>query len=111
MGQDWRRRIEENVKSCALFLPVMSRETAAQRRDAYFRVEWNRANERTERMAPGEVFITPLVIDDLPRAEAQEEFTGVHIERAPAGELGAAVIESLAHAYARATSIQRGDGR
>ena len=111
VGQDWQRRIAENVKSCALFLPVMSRETTAQRRDAYFRVEWNRANERTQRMAPGEVFITPLVIDDLPRAEAQEEFTGVHIERAPAGELGAAVIESLAHAYARATSIQRGDGR
>lgn len=111
VGQDWERRIAENVKSCALFLPVMSRETAAQRRDAYFRVEWNRANDRTERMAPGEVFITPVVIDDLPRADAQQEFTGVHIERAEGGELSPAVIESLAQAYAGATAARRGDGR
>jgi hypothetical protein len=111
VGQDWRRRIEENVKSCALFLPVMSRETAAQRRDAYFRVEWNLANERTERMARGEVFITPIVTDDLPRAEAQQEFEGVHIERAEGGALSSAVLQSLAEAYARATSIARGDGR
>ena len=111
VGQDWERRIAENVKSCALFLPVMSRETAAQRRDAYFRVEWNRANDRTARMAPGEVFITPIVIDDLPRADAQQEFAGVHIERAEGGALGPAVLESLAQAYGRATSMRRGDGR
>ena len=111
VGQDWQRRIAENVKSCALFLPVISRETAAQRRDAYFRVEWNRANERTQRMAPGEVFITPVVIDDLPRAEAQQEFAGVHIERALGGELGPEVIEQLAREYGRATAMVRGDGR
>lgn len=113
-GQDWERRIAENVRSCALFVPVMSRHTAAQTRDAYFRVEWNGAIERTQRMKAGEVFITPVVVDELSRQEAQGEFPDnlkLHIERADAGELPGGVLEHLAREYARISAITRGDGR
>jgi TIR domain-containing protein/SIR2-like protein len=113
-GQDWERRIAENVRSCALFIPVMSRHTAAQTRDAYFRVEWNGAIERTQRMKSGEVFITPIVVDQLSRQEAAGEFPDnlkLHIERAEAGELAAEALAHLTEEYARITGITRGDGR
>ena len=113
-GQDWERRIAENVRSCALFMPVMSRHTAIQTRDAYFRVEWNGAIERTQRMKSGEVFITPVVVDELSRQEAQSEFPDhlkLHIERAQGGELAPAILEHLREEYGRITGITRGDGR
>lgn len=113
-GQDWERRIAENVRSCALFVPVMSQHTSAQTRDAYFRVEWNGAIERTQRMKAGEVFITPVVVDQLSRGEASSEFPAnlkLHIERAEGGELPAGILEHLAREYARITAITRGDGR
>jgi len=113
-GQDWERRIAENVRSCALFVPVMSRHTSAQTRDAYFRVEWNGAIERTQRMKSGEVFITPVVVDELSRQEAQSEFPAhlkLHIERAVEGELASETLEHLGQEYGRITGIPRGDGR
>ncbi len=113
-GQDWERRIAENVKSCTLFMPVMSQHTAAQTRDAYFRVEWNGAIERTQRMKSGEVFITPIVVDDLSRQVASGEFPEglkLHIERVESGDLAPALLEYLAREYARITGITRGDGR
>jgi TIR domain-containing protein/SIR2-like protein len=113
-GQDWERRIAENVRSCALFMPVMSRHTSAQTRDAYFRVEWNGAIERTQRMKSGEVFITPVVVDELSRQEAQSEFPDhlkLHIERAEGGELPSAILEHLRDEYGRITGVIRGDGR
>ncbi len=113
-GQDWERRIAENVRSCALFLPVMSQKTASQTRDAYFRVEWNGAIERTQRMKSGEVFIIPIVVDQLSRQEAAGEFPDnlkLHIERAEGGELGADPLANLVEQYGRITGIARGDGR
>lgn len=113
-GQDWERRIAENVRSCALFMPVMSRHTAEQTRDAYFRVEWNGAIERTQRMKSGEVFITPVVVDELSRQDAQSEFPShlkLHIERALEGELASETLEHLGQEYGRITGIARGDGR
>ena len=113
-GQDWERRIAENVRSCALFIPVMSQHTAAQTRDAYFRVEWNGAIERTQRMKAGEVFITPIVVDQLSRQDASGEFPAnlkLHIERAEAGELPQATLDYLAQEYARISGVTRGDGR
>jgi len=113
-GQDWERRIAENVRSCALFVPVMSEHTAGQTRDAYFRVEWNGAIERTQRMKSGEVFIVPVVVDQLSRQSAAGEFPDnlkLHIERAEGGELGADPIAHLAEEYARITGLTRGDGR
>jgi len=113
-GQDWERRIAENVRSCALFLPVMSQHTASQTRDAYFRVEWNGAIERTQRMKSGEVYIIPIVVDQLSRQEAAGEFPDnlkLHIERAEGGELPADPLAHLVEEYNRITGVTRGDGR
>ena len=43
IGENWPNRIAGNIKSCLLFMPVMSRVTSAERRDVFFRVEWNQA--------------------------------------------------------------------
>ena len=110
-GQDYNRRIDENIKSCVLFLPVMSRTTDRERRGVYFRAEWNAALGQKNRFAPGEVFIVPLVIDDLPRRNAEAEFAGTHVELAPGGAIDPALIDHLWQEYTKATGIVRPDRR
>ncbi|NOT07239.1 MAG: toll/interleukin-1 receptor domain-containing protein [Gemmatimonadales bacterium] len=110
-GQDWDRRINDNIKSCILFLPVMSRTTQRLTRKQYFRSEWNAALHQKSRYAPGEVFIVPLVVDDLERRAAEEEFPGTHVERAPGGDIEARVVDHLWEVYTRATGTARGTPR
>lgn len=68
-GDDYDRKIRQNINRCAFFIPIISR--AIQRRvEGYFRREWNYAVERTKGMAEGAVFILPIVIDDTPETGA-----------------------------------------
>jgi hypothetical protein len=62
-GDDWNRRIRGGIKECALFLPVISRQALNDPRSYYWR-EWNDAAEFAHGMAPDEVFIIPVAIDD-----------------------------------------------
>ncbi|MFL6201038.1 MAG: toll/interleukin-1 receptor domain-containing protein [Thermoanaerobaculia bacterium] len=62
-GDDWSRRIRGGIKDCALFLPVISRQALSDPRSYYWR-EWNDAADLTREMAPDEVFIVPVTIDD-----------------------------------------------
>ena len=65
-GDAWANRIERGIEQCALFLPVISRESLAeQHRRRYFWREWNKAIELAEGMAPGEEFIVPVVVDQI----------------------------------------------
>ncbi len=64
-GEDWERSIRRSIKGCALFLPVISRQALSEEnRRSYFWEEWNAAADFTRAMAPGEVFLVPVVIDD-----------------------------------------------
>jgi tetratricopeptide (TPR) repeat protein len=74
-GDQWDAKIRTQIKTCALFVPIISATTQA-RPEGYFRREWLLAAERTRDMAAGVAFIVPLAIDDTPEADASvpEEF-------------------------------------
>ncbi|MBI4623884.1 MAG: TIR domain-containing protein, partial [Verrucomicrobia bacterium] len=68
-GDTWDQKIRGQIKSCALFLPVISQHTQA-RGEGYFRLEWKLAAERTHLMAEGVPFLAPVVVDDTPDSAA-----------------------------------------
>ena len=61
-GDEWDAKIRRQVKTCALFMPVISANTQ-KRSEGYFRREWNLATQRVLDMAPGKSFLLPVVID------------------------------------------------
>ncbi|HVU16007.1 MAG TPA: TIR domain-containing protein [Candidatus Didemnitutus sp.] len=81
-GDAWDQKIRNQIKDCALFIPIIS-ATTQTRTEGYFRREWRLAVDRTHDMAEGRTFLLPVVIDDLPENEAivPEEFLKVHWTR------------------------------
>ena len=61
-GDAWDTKIRNQIKTCALFVPVVSQRTE-ERSEGYFRREWKLAIDRTHDMAGGKSFIVPIVID------------------------------------------------
>src|SRR5438128_11476064 len=68
-GEAWDEKIRGQIRSCALFLPVISTHTQA-RREGYFRREWKLAVERTHDMAEGVPFLVPVAVDDTNESHA-----------------------------------------
>jgi tetratricopeptide (TPR) repeat protein len=62
-GEAWDIAIRKQIKSCALFLPVISAHTNG-RTEGYFRLEWKLAIDRSYLMASSKVFLLPIVIDE-----------------------------------------------
>src|SRR3954467_4741873 len=62
-GDSWDQKIRMQIRTCALFMPMISAGTQA-RGEGYFRREWKMAVERTHDMADGVPFILPVVVDD-----------------------------------------------
>lgn len=85
-GDSWDRKIRGQIRTCTLFLPVVSARTEA-RAEGYFRREWKIAAERTHDMAAGVPFLVPIAIDPIPENEAAvpEEFLRVQWTRLPGG--------------------------
>ena len=85
-GDEWDAHIRRQIKECALFVPVISANTQ-NRREGYFRREWNLAVERTLDMAHGTPFLVPVVVDDTSEARAlvPEQFKRVQWTRLPRG--------------------------
>lgn len=86
-GDDYDRKIRNNIARCSFFLPIIS-ATTQRRHEGYFRREWNYAVDRTYGMADGAVFVLPVCTDDTPEAGAlmPERFKSVHISRLPGGD-------------------------
>ena len=61
-GDEWDAKIRGQIKTCTLFVPVISQTTQA-RDQAYFRGEWKLGKIALKNMAPGKAFIGPVVID------------------------------------------------
>jgi formylglycine-generating enzyme required for sulfatase activity/pimeloyl-ACP methyl ester carboxylesterase len=95
-GEAWDSSIRRQVKSCRLFLPIISANTQA-REEGYFRREWNLAVSRTLDMAHDAAFLLPVVIDSTRDNEARvpEKFREVQWTRAPAGDTPAAFVERV----------------
>ena len=95
-GDDYDRKIRNNIARCSYFLPVVSRNTQ-RRLEAYFRREWSYAVDRSRNIAEGAVFILPVCIDDTPEGEAlvPEKFKALHMTRMPDGEPSAEFLGRL----------------
>ena len=85
-GDAWDQKIRTQIRTCALFLPIISQRTE-ERSEGYFRREWKLATDRMQDMGSGRTFIVPIVIDDTGETEADvpEEFRRIQWTRLPGG--------------------------
>jgi hypothetical protein len=85
-GDDYDRKIRQNIARCSYFIPVIS--AATQRRtEAYFRREWSYAIDRLRNMADGALFVLPVTIDATKASEAivPDRFRALHFNSLPGG--------------------------
>jgi TolB-like protein len=95
-GDAWDNSIRRQIKSCALFIPVISK-TTHDRDEGYFRLEWKLAVDRCHLMAAERTFLLPVVIDET-RDDAEgvpERFREVQWIRLPGGEVPPAFVERV----------------
>lgn len=87
-GDDYDRKIRNNVARCSYFIPVVSANTQ-RRLEGYFRREWSYAMDRARNMADGAVFILPVSIDATDAAEAlvPDKFRALHFTQLPGGHV------------------------
>jgi TolB-like protein/Flp pilus assembly protein TadD len=95
-GDAWDQSIRKQIKTCALFLPVISHITH-DRREGYFRLEWKLAIDRCHLMDANLTFLLPVVIDDTRDDEERvpERFREVQWTRLPGGETPTAFVERV----------------
>jgi tetratricopeptide (TPR) repeat protein len=103
-GDAWDAKIRGQVRTCALFMPVISAATQA-RREGYFRIEWKLAAQRSHAFADGTPFLLPVVIDATrdPEALVPDEFRAVQWTRLPAGDAGPAICARIKRLLATET--------
>jgi TolB-like protein/Tfp pilus assembly protein PilF len=61
-GDAWDQKIRREIHDCALFIPLISSNTAS-RHEGYFRLEWDLADQRTHMIARNRAFIVPVCLD------------------------------------------------
>jgi len=93
-GDAWDASIRKQIKSCALFIPVIS-QTTHDRVEGYFRLEWKLAVDRSHLIASDQTFLLPVVIDDTKKGDERvpERFREVQWTRVPRGEASPAFVE------------------
>jgi TolB-like protein len=96
-GDAWDHRIRQQIRDCALFIPVISATTAA-RGEGYFRLEWALADQRTQMMGRSRAFIVPVCIDGAKDSDADvpDSFLRVQWTRLPGGDTPASFCERIA---------------
>jgi hypothetical protein len=95
-GDAWDQSIRKQIKTCALFIPVISHATH-DRREAYFRLEWKLAVDRSHLMDAGMAFLLPVVIDDTRDDDERvpERFREVQWTRLPGGVTPESFVEHV----------------
>jgi TolB-like protein/Tfp pilus assembly protein PilF len=95
-GDVWDQSIRKQIKTCALFLAVISRNTH-DRDEGYFRLEWKLAVDRCHLMAADKAFLLPVVIDETRDDDERvpERFREVQWTRLPGGATPAAFVERV----------------
>jgi hypothetical protein len=82
-GNDYESKIKRYIKTCSIFMPLIS-ETTEARREGYFRKEWDWAVERLSYFTgSGSEFLFPVVLDKLSFSAAKipEKFKPFHYVR------------------------------
>lgn len=97
-GDAWDHKIRQQIRDCALFIPVISVNTQT-RQEGYFRLEWRLADQRTHLMARNKAFIVPVSIDGTPESSADvpESFSSVQWTRLPSGATSPAFADRVLH--------------
>ncbi len=95
-GDAWDVSIRRQIKTCALFIPIISRTTIV-RDEGYFRLEWKLAVDRSYLMTASRPFLLPVVIDDTSDQDEQvpDRFRDVQWTRLPDGENAKPFIERV----------------
>jgi TolB-like protein/Flp pilus assembly protein TadD len=95
-GDAWDHKIRQQIRDCALFVPMISCHSQA-RLEGYFRREWKLAVDRTHDMADEKAFLVPVVIDDTSEryASVPDRFREVQWSRLPRGEASPAFVERV----------------
>ena len=110
-GDAWDQMIRKQIKACAIFIPVISRHTH-ERREGYFRLEWNLAVDRSRLISTTQAFLIPVVIDDTREddEEVPEKIRDVHWTRLPGGETPAAFVERIKRLLSGEAALARSAG-
>jgi TolB-like protein/lipoprotein NlpI len=95
-GDVWDQKIRREIHDCALFIPIISANTAS-RHEGYFRLEWDLADQRTHMIARSRVFVVPVCLDSTTdvAADVPESFRRVQWTRLPGGETPPAFVERI----------------
>jgi TolB-like protein/Flp pilus assembly protein TadD len=95
-GDAWDSSIRKQIKTCALFIPVIS-HTTHDRVEGYFRLEWKLAIDRSHLIAADQAFLLPVVIDDTRNSDPRvpERFREVQWTRLPGGAIPVSFIERV----------------
>ncbi|MBL8391882.1 MAG: toll/interleukin-1 receptor domain-containing protein [Candidatus Accumulibacter sp.] len=98
VADDWAQSIQRGIGRCALFLPVISRESLSEANHRrYFWREWNAAHDLAKGMAQAEPFIVPVVVDDtrLDRSALPDTFRSKQGVTLPGGDVTPELAERL----------------
>ncbi len=95
-GDAWDATIRRQIKNCALFIPVISRNTHA-REEGYFRLEWKLAVDRSHLMTTSRTFLLPVAIDETDADDEQvpDRFRELQWTRLPGGQTPPAFVERV----------------
>ncbi len=95
-GDAWDQSIRKQIKTCALFVPLIS-HTTHDRDEGYFRLEWKLAVDRSNLMAADKAFLLPVVIDGTRDDDERvpERFREVQWTRLPNGETTSEFVERI----------------
>ena len=97
-GAAWDAAIRRQIKTCALFLPIISGNSRA-RVEGYFRLEWKLAVDRSHLMAAEKPFLLPVVIDGTGEGDARvpDKFHEVQWTWLQGGETPPTFVERVLH--------------
>jgi TolB-like protein/Tfp pilus assembly protein PilF len=95
-GDAWDQSIRKHIKTCALFVPIISQNTHA-RAEGYFRLEWKLAVDRSHLISADQAFLLPVVLDDTRDDDERvpERFREVQWTRLPGGDTPPAFVERV----------------
>ncbi len=105
-GDIWDQKIRREIRDSALFIPVISANTAS-RHEGYFRLEWDLADQRTHMIARSRAFVVPVCLDGTTEAAADvpESFLRVQWTRLSDGQTSPAFVERVQRLLSPASII------
>lgn len=105
---DWKHKIKQGIRTCPLFLPMLSRN--AQAGESTAMGEWNRALERLENVSRDVPYIIPILLDDIEEyaEHIPPEFWDQNYYKAPGGRADPDTLEKIKQAFRIRVSMAEG---